>query len=323
MTNRQQYFERAESWAADTQILSARSRRTAWTIAGIAIAIAAFEAVALAMLAPLKTVQPITLLVDRQTGYVQALDPLTPRRVAADEALTNAFLAQYVMGREGFDRATISTQYRRVALWSAARAREGYLAQMPAANPASPFQRYPAGTIVDARVKSVSRLSQGTAMVRFDTQVEDRSGRADTPQPWIAVVRFRYSDAPMRLEDRLVNPLGFQVVSYRRDAEAPPPPPAVQAVVAASVPVPAAVVTTTTTVSPARATGYSVPSRQRARVSRPTAPVSDQPREPALAPLPRTGARERREVPLNNLPMGSPLSSTGTPIGAVVAGVRR
>ena len=35
----------------------------------------------LAMLAPLKTVQPITLLVDRQTGFVQALDPQSPQRV--------------------------------------------------------------------------------------------------------------------------------------------------------------------------------------------------------------------------------------------------
>jgi type IV secretion system protein VirB8 len=30
----------------------------------------------------------------------------------------------------------------------------------------------------------------------------------------------------MRMEDRLINPLGFQVVSYRRDAEVPSAPPA-------------------------------------------------------------------------------------------------
>ena len=28
----------------------------------------------------------------------------------------------------------------------------------------------------------------------------------------------------MSLEDRLVNPLGFKAMSYRRSAEAPPPP---------------------------------------------------------------------------------------------------
>ncbi|WP_447407024.1 VirB8/TrbF family protein, partial [Clostridium perfringens] len=88
------------SWALDREVQAARSRRTAWTVAGVAVAVGLFEAVALAMLAPLKTVEPITLLVDRQTGFVQALNPLAPQRVAADEALTQSYLAQYVTARE-------------------------------------------------------------------------------------------------------------------------------------------------------------------------------------------------------------------------------
>ena len=38
-------------------------------------------------------------------------------------------------------------------------------------------------------------------------------------QPYSAVIGFRYTGAPMRMEDRFVNPLGFQATSYRRDAE--------------------------------------------------------------------------------------------------------
>lgn len=134
---------------------SASSRKIAWTVAGIAISAAAFEAVALAMLVPLKTVQPITLLVDRQTGLVQALDPTTPQRVAADAAPTDAYLARYVAAREGFDRATIQLDYRRVALWSAGRARSSHLSTMAVGNPANPVQSISAGSIVSVRVKSV------------------------------------------------------------------------------------------------------------------------------------------------------------------------
>ena len=36
---------------------------------------------------------------------------------------------------------------------------------------------------------------------------------------WTAVVAFRYTGAPMTMGDRFLNPLGFQVTSYRRDAE--------------------------------------------------------------------------------------------------------
>lgn len=220
--NKVDYFARAESWAVSSQEGSAKSRRIAWTVAGVAAAIAMLEAVALAMMMPLKTVQPVTLLVDRQTGFVQALDPVAPRRIAADDALTQSFLAQYVSAREGFDRATVSADYRRVALWSAGRARSAYLAAMPATNPESPLRRYPAGTTVTAQVKSVSRLNDGTALVRFDTLRQDPNGHVEMGQPWVAVIRYRYVDAPMAMQERLVNPLGFQVTSYRRDAEAPP-----------------------------------------------------------------------------------------------------
>jgi type IV secretion system protein VirB8 len=218
VTEKEEYFGKAEAWAADSREQVARASRAAWIAASVAAAIACFEAVALAMLVPLKTVQSVTLLVDRQTGFVQALDPATPRRVAADEALTQAFLAQYVTAREGFDRATVPADYRKVALWSSGPARAAYLAMMPASNPQSPLNLYRGGAVVRVRVKSISKLREGVALVRFDTLLEDTSSR-DVAHPWISTIRYRYVDAPMSLEDRLVNPLGFQVMAYRRDAE--------------------------------------------------------------------------------------------------------
>ncbi len=38
----------------------------------------------------------------------------------------------------------------------------------------------------------------------------------------VALVRFRYTSAPMRNEWRFENPLGFQVLEYRRDQETLP-----------------------------------------------------------------------------------------------------
>lgn len=293
MNERETYFREARSWAEDNRVRSARSRKVAWTVAGIAIGAAAFEAVALAMLVPLKTVQPITLLVDRQTGFVQALDPTTPQRVAADAALTDAYLAQYVSAREGFDRATIQLDYRRVALWSAGRARSSYLSVMAAGNPASPVQTYTAGTTVLVRVKSVSRLQPGISLIRFDTQRTDRNGQAEAPRPWISVVRYRYSDAPMAFGDRLVNPLGFQVTGYRRDAEAPAEP--FSDTAASSERTPVVPMTPSTAVPPS-------PHPPRRRISSNTFEAA--PRLPMLA---SAGDGTRRAVPMNQIPMGSPL----------------
>lgn len=70
------YLAVADSWADDSAVQSARSQRTAWIVAGVASAIALLEAVAIVVMLPLKTVEPYTLLVDKQTGYVQELKPL-------------------------------------------------------------------------------------------------------------------------------------------------------------------------------------------------------------------------------------------------------
>ena len=223
------YYVEADSWAKDRQDALRASRRIAWMVAAAAAAIAVLEAIALVVLMPLKRVEPYTLLVDRHTGFVQALNPLEPQRISADTALTQSFLVQYVIARESFDISTLQGNYRKVALWSAQSARANYIAGMQASNPDSPLVRLPRTAIVETTVRSVSPVARNVAMVRFVTQRLDENGRAQPPQAWVAMIRYRFSGAPMRMEDRFVNPLGFEVLRYRRDAEAVPvvadPPP--------------------------------------------------------------------------------------------------
>jgi type IV secretion system protein VirB8 len=69
-------------------------------------------------------------------------------------------------------------------------------------------------------VKSVTLLSPTTALVRFDAERRDAGSSQAVVQPYTAAIAFRWSGAPLRLEDRWLNPLGFQVTRYRRDAEA-------------------------------------------------------------------------------------------------------
>jgi type IV secretion system protein VirB8 len=235
---RQTYYAQARAWAEDRQAAFDNSRRLAWRVAAVAGAIAALEALALIALAPLKTVVPYTLLVDRNTGFVEALDPAHPLPIKPQAALTRALLAQYVVARETFDINSLPEQYRNVALWSAESARREYLGLMTRDNPDNPINRYPRTTNVETQVESVSPLGPETALVRYFTEQHNAGQGAGPRAFWAAVVRFRFSGEPMALSDRLVNPLGFQVVSYRRDQEAPPPQPLP---VAPEAPVPIAI----------------------------------------------------------------------------------
>ncbi len=211
-----------DSWAVSASDRLERSRRIAWIVAAISTAITFMLAIALILLMPLKTVEPYTLLVDRQTGHVEALAPLDEQIVGADEALTRSFLVQYVISRESFDIDNLKEDYRKVGLWSSGDARQRYVNLMQASNPGSPLASLPRRSRVSVEVRSVSSLSNTRTLVRFTTVRSDPGARPYAPQYWAAVIDYQFSGAEMSAQDRYINPLGFQVTRYRRDAETLP-----------------------------------------------------------------------------------------------------
>lgn len=241
------YYESAATWRKDQVDGLRLSRRIAWIVAAVAALIAVVEAIAIAGLTPLKTVEPLTLLVDRNTGYVQTLKPLEPAQVGGNTALTQSFLVQYVIARESFDITTIQDSYRKVSLWSEGTARQAYVAGVQPSNPDSLLARLPRSTIVETRVKSVTPMANNMALVRYETIRRDAGGQAQPPQAWVVAMQYGYSNEAMRVEDRYINPLGFKVRHYQRNAEALNPAPA--------VPPPAS----GSTGAPAQSTGIVVP----------------------------------------------------------------
>lgn len=215
------YFRSSQSWGADREASERSKLRMAVVGASVLGVVALAEAIAIITMMPLKTVEPYTLLVDRQTGFVEALKPLERETIAPDRALTRSFLAQYVLAREGFDSTSLRNDYHKVALWSAGEARDRYVAEMQATNPASPLVRLPRGSTIDVEVRGITSLGGDSALVRFATIRTDPGGQPQAAQPWQAVISWRFSGAAMSEADRLTNPLGFQVTRYRRNAEIP------------------------------------------------------------------------------------------------------
>lgn len=212
----------AESWATSVTDDLERSNKRAWTIAIIAALIALLEAVALVVLLPLKTVEPYTILVDRQTGNVETLAPLDESIVTPDAALTRSMLVQYVTAREGFLQDTLQRDYRKVGLMSDNTVRQQYARTMDASNPASPLAYLPRRAVISTQIKSVSNLDGNRAMVRYTTTRADPGAAPQVSQHWVSVIGYQFVAAEMSEADRYLNPIGFQVTSYRRDAETLP-----------------------------------------------------------------------------------------------------
>lgn len=212
------YFDEAKSWDADRLRSAERSMRFAWGVAGFASLLATVAVGAVAALAPLKTTVPFVIRVDRSTGAVDVVSALKSRRpVTYEEAVTKHFLAQYVRAREGWLAPAAEANFRQVSIMSTPAEQERWADIFRPANPTSPQVVYgPAGE-AQVDIRAVSFVSPGVADVRFHRTV--RLGAQVTESDWIATVAFAYTKAPMAEGDRLRNPLGFQVTSFRADPE--------------------------------------------------------------------------------------------------------
>lgn len=218
VTDLKGYFDEAESWDVDRWRSAERSRRLAWAVASFATLVATVAVGAVAALAPLKTVAPYVIRVDRTTGATDVVSALkTGKPATYEEAVTKHFLAQYVRAREGWLAPAAEANFRQVSIMSTPDEQERWAQAFRPANPASPQVVY--GPVGEAQVeiRAVSFVGPQVADVRFHRTV--RQGQVTTESDWIATVAFHYTRAPMAEADRLRNPLGFQVASYRADPE--------------------------------------------------------------------------------------------------------
>lgn len=214
-----EYYAAARSWADGQAAASAREARIAWRVAAGASAIALLLAIALALLVPLKSVEPYVLTVDRQTGAVEAATTVQSGRLSQNEAVIQAQLAGYVIARETFDATDLPQQYRRVQVMSARPVASAYVAEMAANNPASPLNTLNRGDTVAIKIRSVSLIGESSGLVRFTATRTAQGAATGQSTNYVSAISFGFSGRPLSQADRFDNPLGFQVTRYRRDAD--------------------------------------------------------------------------------------------------------
>jgi type IV secretion system protein VirB8 len=212
------YFGEAKRWDQDRLAAAQRSKRLAWSVAAGAGLLALAAVGAVAALTPLKTVEPFVVRVDRSTGAVDVMTGLKGEdHLTYDEAVTKYFLGLYVRAREGWLPRAAEANFRQVAIMSAPAEQERWADAFRPANPESPQVAWGdnAASLID--VRAISFVSPKVASVRFHRTL--RQSQQTTESDWIATIAFTYTKAPMAEADRLRNPLGFQVVTYRSDPE--------------------------------------------------------------------------------------------------------
>ena len=195
-----------------------KSEARAWWVARGASVLALASVGAVAMMLPLKDTELRVVRVNDTTGAVDFLTEMKDAQTDYGEVTAKYFLNQYVLRREGYDYYTLQNDYDTTALLSAPAVQQEY------------FKLYEGESARDKRlmnnmrvvvsVRSITPNPQtSTAVVRFTTENRHSDGRIDGRADWIATMNYGYVNLPESETDRRLNPLGFQIKSYRVDPE--------------------------------------------------------------------------------------------------------
>ena len=210
----------AATWERETYLALRSSNRRAWLLAASSFVLAFLAILALILVLPLKEFAPYVVTVDKSTGWLEVTRGLDAGNLTQNEALTTAHIVRCVVGRESFDATDYPQMYREVGLCMTDRALDAYRREHDQSNPQAPPILYGYDGLVRVEIGSVNLLTETTAIVSFRTILEFR-GR-EVVNHWRAAMTFSYTNKQFTMSDRFINPLGFQISSYRRDPDLSP-----------------------------------------------------------------------------------------------------
>lgn len=174
----------------------------------------------IAGLTPLKTVEPFMLRVDNTTGYVDIIEPYNTSEETVNEAAIRYFLAKFVKNREEYEWNTIQTMYDNVESFSDHAVFDEYRNYM--LSDYSPVKKLAKSLQMKVKVNSITFLNNDTAQVRFTKRIAEKNGdRAQgyKDSKWQATLKFGFDKNIRTQEQRLVNPLGMNIITYNVDSE--------------------------------------------------------------------------------------------------------
>lgn len=213
----QKYFGHGETWEQEIIANAIQSRNRAWIMSFFCMGFAVLAVGALLLLLPLKTFEPYVVTVDRGTGFLEVTKGLYQGNLTEDEAITQSNLVKYVSLRESYNPSILRENYDLVSLMSQGIALKEFQQLWNGENPDNPSVVYGRKAAIDVKIQSVSFLNDKTASVRFQRELKENN--QTKVSYWTAIIDYQYTQKPMKMADRFLNPLGFQVTSYRINPE--------------------------------------------------------------------------------------------------------
>lgn len=190
------------------------------SLIGVIIAFVVFFAVN-----KIQKLEPFVVEIEKKTGIVSVVDQSSIKKFSSNISINNYFIVKFLRLWEIFDNENYKyNYYTELRLFSAPDVFNQFLSFIRLSNPASPINLYQNNPITegDVKIRSIQYIDEGSAQVRFTTQIKtkqsERYGEIEEKN-YIATIKFSYNDLKINENERYINPLGFQVSTYKKTEE--------------------------------------------------------------------------------------------------------
>lgn len=155
-----------------------------------------------------KSLEPYIIEVEEKTGIATVVDQLTAQNFTADQTIRRYFLNKFIHGASGYNAKSYKKDATEIRLFSSPGIYSDYRRRINRRALGSDSQ-------ISVRIKSIQFLNNNNAQIRLLRQINLGEGAKPKTVNEVIELGFHFSpEINLTMEERLINPLGFQVTKY-------------------------------------------------------------------------------------------------------------
>ncbi len=152
-----------------------------------------------------KSLEPYIIEVEEKSGVPTIVDQLTSQTLTADESIKKYFINQFIQSAVAYDPRTYRLDAEKVRLFST---QAIYSAFRTRINP----KELGTDSKIELRIKSIKFPDPSTAQIRVLRNIMGGPGSGSKDE--VINMNFYFTNLTLTTEERLINPLGFQVTNF-------------------------------------------------------------------------------------------------------------
>lgn len=230
-TNSDNVINNISNWYSDKYATTIVQRNFMIIIVLLSLLVVIVSVIIVGSISSTFKIQPFVIEVEDKTGITNIVNPLDDNVITANQTLNKYFITKYIKARESYAYESWRYNYLTVVrLLSTANVYFPFR-RFINVDPNSPLALYGNQTSTSIAFRSLQffppspdrkgKLSDPQAVVRFTIYADKGNlrGAINNRINKIATLTYKYQQTEMNDDDRMVNPLGFYITTYRADIE--------------------------------------------------------------------------------------------------------